>query len=159
MAAVLKLEIPLLLSNAKRVMTFCNLKSVNPALVSEAISATTLCVALSYQLDYSVKLYNDTLTNILDKVAPQKTRLVSFTLSSPWYSKKLRSLKAEGRKLERLWRKTGLLINLQAFQIHQQTYGAALKSAKTLFYSNLIDSDYGNPRALFTTINQLLEPV
>lgn len=59
----------------------------------------------SASTDDLVSQYNDGLYNLLNIHAPLKTRTVSFTYSAPWYTSALRQLKAQGRRLERVYKK------------------------------------------------------
>ncbi len=47
-------------------------------------------------LDELTSYYNDQLQNVLDVVAPVRTRIVSFAHTAPWYTSELRLLKAKG---------------------------------------------------------------
>uniref|UniRef100_A0A8C4TIN9 Reverse transcriptase domain-containing protein n=1 Tax=Erpetoichthys calabaricus TaxID=27687 RepID=A0A8C4TIN9_ERPCA len=67
-------------------------------------------------------------------------------------------MKAAGRRLERMSRKTGLTVHIQAFSDHQTAYREALTSAKNTHYGRIIESSHDNPRVLFSVVNKLLEP-
>ncbi|KAI4881218.1 hypothetical protein NFI96_033452, partial [Prochilodus magdalenae] len=58
--------------------------------------------------DEAVSLYNESISAVLDTLAPLKTRTVPSTHSSPWFTSELRTLKTSGRRLECLYKKTGL---------------------------------------------------
>ncbi len=61
-------------------------------------------------------------------------------------------------QLERLYKKSGLTVHLQAHIEYLQQYKDALNAAWSAYYSNLIHSGSSNPKALFSTINKLLKP-
>ena len=105
-----------------------------------------------------VSHYNNCLASSLDALAPLKSRIVSFVHTAPWYTAALHQLKTTGRGLERLCKKTGLLIHIQLYKEHLCLYKNALTTAKSSYYSNLISSGKGNTRNLFSTVRHLLQP-
>ncbi|RXM98245.1 hypothetical protein EOD39_13378 [Acipenser ruthenus] len=104
-----------------------------------------------------VQLYNNTLITILNDAAPEKTQSVSYTRCSPWYTDQLRSMKAACRQLECKWRDSGLTVHFQVWK-HLYEYRDAIGSARSTYFCRLIENGHGNPRLLFSTIGQLLEP-
>lgn len=101
---------------------------------------------------------NNCLSSSLITLAPLKSRSVSFTHTAPWFTPELRQLKATGRQLERLYKKTGLTVHSQMYSDHLQHYKKALTTAKSAYYSNLINTGTGNSRVLFSTVSHLLQP-
>lgn len=67
-----------------------------------------------------VNHYNNCLSSSLDALAPLKTRSVSFTHTAPWFTADLRQLKTTGRRLERLYKKAGLIVHSQMYSNHLQ---------------------------------------
>lgn len=104
----------------------------------------------------SIDCYNSALSSILNAVAPVKERVVSFSKSSPWYTNDLRALKVEGRKIERLYNKSGLTVHKLMFEQHQLQYHLVLKTSREAYYSHVINKGAANPRTLFKTIDSLL---
>src|SRR4029434_5955643 len=98
-----------------------------------------------------VNYYNDALSSCFDIIAPIKSKVTSLTRSAPWYTDQLRHLKRHGRQLERLAKKTGLTVHLDAFKLHQQQYIDALNTARSSHYSSITQSGSNNPRTLFST--------
>ncbi len=109
--------------------------------------------------DELTSYYNDQLQNVLDVVAPVRTRIVSFAHTSPWYTSELRLLKAKGRQLERLYMRSGLTVHKEMYDHHIRDYKDALSTAKTNYYANLINSGGGNTKILFSTMNNILRPL
>ena len=107
--------------------------------------------------DYAIIL-NSILSDSLDKLAPLKTTIVSFTTSSPWYTPELRTMKKTGCQLERIYNKTRLTVHSEAYNQHISSYRDALLAAKSAHFSALINSSNHNPRTLFSTVKKLLQP-
>lgn len=128
-------------SSKDRIITFRNIKNIDPQLLSSSIA--------ELPVTDSVDCYNSALSSILDVEAPLKERVVSFTRSSTWYTNELRALKAEGRKIERLYKKSGLTVHKLMFEEQQMKCHLALKSTREAYYSHLINEGAENPRLMF----------
>ena len=57
-----------------------------------------------------------------------------------------------------MWRKTGLHIHLEIYKESLQSYNLELKSSRQLFFSNIINKNVNNARALFSTVDRLTNP-
>ena len=145
----------------KRTITFRNLKSINPSSLSTCLSESIAKLTITHNNspDYLVNCYNSSLSSCLDQLAPVQSKLVSFSHSAPWYTDELRHLKSKRRQLERLSHKTGLTVHQEIYKQHLQLYNDTLNSARSSYYSGIIQSGSSNPRTLFNTINTLLKPL
>lgn len=98
------------------------------------------------------------LHNLLNNLAPLKTRSVTFTCSSPWFTPSLSVLKAKGRQFEHLYRKNGLTAHKEMFYNHISRYKDCIMQAKSIYYSGLINSNEGDKRALFSLLRNITQP-
>ena len=62
-----------------------------------------------------VTCYNSSISEILNTLAPLKTRCVPATRTSPWFTPELRIMKVKVRRLERLYKKTALSVHFTLF--------------------------------------------
>uniref|UniRef100_UPI003AAD8E98 uncharacterized protein n=1 Tax=Centroberyx gerrardi TaxID=166262 RepID=UPI003AAD8E98 len=131
LAITLDIDIPTPLVKQKRSITFWNLKSINPSSLSSTLADIISDSALTPNVSPIdlVNTYNDALSS------------------------------SKGRQLERLAKRTGLTVHLDAYTLHQQQYKDALNSARSSHYSSIIQSGCNNPKLLFSTINKLLKPM
>ena len=161
LAITLDMDIPTPHVKQKRTITFRNTKSINLPSLSSVLAATVSASVSIPTVSPTalVNYYNDALSSCFDIIAPIKSKVTSLTRSAPWYTDQLRHLKRHGRQLERLAKKTGLTVHLDAFKLHQQQYIDALNTARSSHYSSIIQSGSNNPRTLFSTINKLLKPI
>lgn len=156
--SLLSFSVTLQLSTFKppRNISFRNIKDIQMDSLSSCIA--TLTPDSSSTPDDLVTLYNNGLTNILNSLAPVKSRSVSFTRSAPWFTPDLRSMKAKKRQLERLLRKTGLTIHKDMYLAHLSHYKDSISNAKSQYYSGLICSHAGNTKTLFSVFNRIIQP-
>uniref|UniRef100_A0A9J8ALG5 Endonuclease/exonuclease/phosphatase domain-containing protein n=1 Tax=Cyprinus carpio carpio TaxID=630221 RepID=A0A9J8ALG5_CYPCA len=140
-------DVTLSKSKQQRLMSFRNIKKISPSVLTDAIADFPPSDQLTSP-DNLVSFYNFELQQLLDTLAPLKTRTVSFTHSAPWFTPELCQLKTRGRRLERLYKRTGLMIHRELYSEHVHLYKDALYAAKNVFYSRLIESGDGNTKAL-----------
>ncbi|KAM4521909.1 uncharacterized protein PAE49_001834 [Odontesthes bonariensis] len=141
----------------QRTVFFRNIKHIDTTDLSTLISSYPSPHPASSPADL-VTHYNNCLSFSLTTLAPLKKRSVSFTHTAPWFTPELRQLKATGRRLERLYERTGLTVHSQMYSDHLHHYKDALTTAKSSYYSNLINTGTGNNRVLFSTVSRLLQP-
>ena len=128
-------------------------------------SASNFASIFSDLYDFQPSNVNDLVNNFnnlcsfaLDAIAPFTTRTVAATKSSPWINDAILSCKRECRRAERRWKKTKLNVHLQYMKDLLHLLNQKTKDARSAYFSNLITANKHNPRALFSTINQLVQP-
>ena len=90
-------------------ITFRNIKDIDLSALSNGIDDFPSRDNLS-TTDELLSHYNLGLHQLLNTLAPLKTRSVSFGHSAPWFTPALRQLKTNGHRLECLFVKTGLTV-------------------------------------------------
>ena len=139
--------------NPCRPITFRNIKNIDVPTLADELAIFSSKSDFS-TVDELVTYYNDGLNMILDEFAPVKTRTVSFVHSAPWFTPELRELKTKGRRLERLYVRSGLTVHKELYAEHIQHYKNALSKAKSDYYSNIIGVSNGNSRSLFLVVEK-----
>ncbi len=112
-------------------ITFRNIKTVSIQAFSSLISNYWTTDSSISTPDDMVVSYNTALSLSLDSLAPLKIRTVSFTRPAPWFTTELHYMKATGRRLERLYKRTGLTVHQLAFKEHVTSYKEALSQARS----------------------------
>ncbi|XP_040912341.1 uncharacterized protein LOC121193970 isoform X1 [Toxotes jaculatrix] len=159
LAITMDINIPIPGSKHTYTITFRNLKSLFPISFSSSIS--DIITASSFPANPTppeLVVYNRTLSTCLNQLAPLKTKTVSFSHSTQWYTPELHILKKKQRQLDSLCKKIGLTVHSQAHKDHATMYKAALNNACSKFYSDIVHSNSSNPRTLFSTINKPTKP-
>jgi Endonuclease-reverse transcriptase len=99
---------------------------------------------------------NITLSSLLNKPAPLKTKAVHSRPSQPWFTSQLHALKIYCRKLQRIWTRTHFVFDLKRLRFATNRYHAAIIEAKRTYYAPTVSSTLSNPRKLWQTVNRLL---
>ena len=108
--------------------------------------------------DFIVENFNSKLRSALDIVAPIKIKKLSTKSKPPWKNDHTNNLKRNCRKAERKWRKNKIQINYNIFKYHLKAYNTAIKQERRKHFSTLIHNNQNNPKVLFKTIDQLINP-
>ena len=90
-----------------------------------------------------------TLTDLLDKFAPLKTRTMINRPKVTWFNDDIKQLKRQRRRLEKRAVKPDLLGDWNNYHRVRNQYSAFLKSARVNYYSNLIDQWAGDFASYF----------
>ena len=136
--------------------SFRHMKNIDIDGFCDDISSSVLISDPPSSLSELVSCYNKTLTAILDKHAPVKSKLVTSSKSNPWFTTELRVLKCDRRRCERQWRSCPSSKTLASVRKSTNLYNKALLAAKKLYYSELVQSNSNQPRQLWNTVNNIL---
>uniref|UniRef100_A0AAQ6IB00 Reverse transcriptase domain-containing protein n=1 Tax=Anabas testudineus TaxID=64144 RepID=A0AAQ6IB00_ANATE len=117
-------------------------------------------ISCTSHVDDVVRLFNNNCASALEAAAPLKTANVSRkdTNKQPWIDVSIRSCKAECRKAERRWKKTGLQVHYEAMKEALLHYNTMVKNARSKYFSDLITAHCHNPKFLFQTVDKLVNP-
>ncbi len=107
------------------------------------------------KLDDVTETMDSLFSSTLDTVAPLRLRKIKENSQTPWYNEHTRTLKRAARKMERSWRKTKLKVFRIAWRENTLSYRKALKTARSDYFSSLLEENKHNPRYLFNTVTKL----
>ena len=74
----------------------------------------------------------------------------------PWYNDEIKAAKRLRRKVERTWRSTRPLSDLNIFKFYRNRVTYLMNQARRAFYTNFIDENTTEHKMLFRDTNQLL---
>ncbi|KAJ8018259.1 hypothetical protein HOLleu_43846 [Holothuria leucospilota] len=111
---------------------------------------------LNRTVDELVAAYNSNLSKLLELHAPKYTKIITLRPHAPWYTDELRDAKHKRRKAERIWRRTGLTVDLQIFKDTGRNVNKLLIQEKLLFYSNKITECGGDQEKFFKLTKHLM---
>ncbi len=84
-------------------------------------------------------------------VAPLRIRKIKKNSPTPWYNEHTHALKRAARKMERSWSKTKLEVFRIAWRESTLSYRKAFKTARSDYFSSLLEENKHNLRYLFNT--------
>ena len=122
------------------------IKSINLNNFIRDIRISRLITHPPTNLSDLVECYNLTLSNILNKHAPLKSKLLRPKPSNPWFTPALQKLKSTHRHLEKIWSRTCSTFDLKLLKSATNHYHTSIIKAKKLYNSTLLSSNLTNPK-------------
>ncbi len=139
-------------------ISYRKISAINTNTFAASIASSAVSDVFNFTCPSEIfDLYHSAIADVLDEHAPIRTRSVPLSHSSPWFNAELRAMKARGRQLERLFRKTGLTVHFQAFSDHIEHYKTALNTAHSSYISKMINNANNRPKTLFNIVNKLVK--
>ena len=135
-------------------MSYRKLKSIDIHAFKSDITSSVLCSNTHWNdLGNLSKLYVSTLSEILDRHAPLKTKTLVTRVKIPWFNADVLQLKRFRHKAEQKALKSGLSSDWLAYRKICNRYSALRKSTRTSYYTDLIDQCAGDSRKLFKLLH------
>ena len=107
-------------------------------------------------LDQWVDYYNNTLKEILDRHAPEKTKTLRVSHQQLWFMDKIKHEIMLRRAKERKWLNNPTEYNLNSFYIQCRHVANIMKSAQKEYYIEKITENRTDYKAIFNIANALL---
>ena len=137
-------------------VTFRRLKNIEHEALITAIQQSPLATMnTQLPLPEQVDLYNSVLGAILDKMAPEITRVITRRDNVDWYNDDIRNAKQARRRAERKWRKSHLQVDRDLYVECRQKVDDALLEAKKSHYRKLI-VECEDQKQVYKIVNKLL---
>ena len=116
-------------------IVYRKLRRIDQASFSSDLRA---CLAITPAKDLSafIDQYNTTLQDILNKHAPEKTKVITVRASAQWYSDKIDAGKKLRGKFECRWRKTKSLDDYNAYLLQCRRVQLLISSNKSDYYTS-----------------------
>ena len=98
--------------------------------------------------------YNRTLREVLDKHAPEQTKVITCVTRTKVFFLTSKIEKKKRRHLERRWRRSKSAIDREFFVQQKENVKQMLEDSDKEFCSNLVMENSGSPKRLFNTLNK-----
>lgn len=139
-----------------KTVQFRKIKQINIDAFKSDLSSSDLLTRYWLTLDELTQCYYDTLSVLLEKHAPLKTKTIIARSAVPWFNDSLKDLKRKRRSLERKMSRNPMDDRSKtAYRCIRNKYSAHLKQSRRSYYTDLISSCSGDSRKLFNIINNL----
>ena len=147
-----------------RIIKFRKTKSLDAESLSNDVVLTGLCdrgnsdPITPLDLDVLVEDYTTTLSQVLDRHAPLRTKKVLARPKIPWYTSEIAEAKRRRRKAELRWRRTRSQEDWLAFKKLKNHFAHIKTRAKRAFCSDFVNDNSEDQRKLFRATRSLLLP-
>jgi Reverse transcriptase (RNA-dependent DNA polymerase) len=132
-------------------------KSINIDKFCRDILQSRLITHQPTNLSDLVEAYYNTLSSIINKHAPLKTKTIRAKPINKWFTPALSALKSARRHLEKIWLNSQSPDHLKLLRTATNKYHSAIIAAKKSYNASLISASISNPRKLWNSINTLLD--
>lgn len=143
------------LPHTTKTIRYRKLKNIDTEKLKKAVAESSVCVTPSKSLDDLVQQYQNDLSHILDSLAPLKTKSFVERPLIPWITNEILECKKQKRKLEKLWRKSGLTIHYEMYKSEKKNLQNLLTTAKTNHFTTKINECSGDQAKIFKIIAHL----
>ena len=143
-------------ASQKMRITYRQYKKISLEKFKADIAVSELILEPKVSLSGLCDQYFKTLSILLDKHAPLKTKLLSDKPPTPWMTQEILNLKSMRRRLERRWRRTRSRYDRSKYTAMCQLCNRKMSKAKQNFLTSMIDNNLNNPRKLWQSVNKLL---
>ncbi len=140
----------------QKAIQYCPLFKISPSVFIDDLFHTDLVsIRSDNQLDLTWQ-YDLTLTSLLDKHTPKKTKTISECTHANWHTSELGKQKSALRKLERKSNQSKLAIDADIYKTASDEYNKLLYETKVAHYNGLIAEAANNQGTLFPLVDKLL---
>ena len=126
---------------------------------SSPLSAMLLGSALLPDTADLFDLYYDTLSTLLDRHAPFRTKRLSTRRAEPWFDQECRQFRRSTRQSEQAYRLDRSVSSLAEWRSHFQEQRRVFRRNSEIYWSTAIADCHGDPKKLWSAVNRLLQPV
>ena len=143
-----------------KTITYRKIKSVNQDEFNRNVSESfdnDFIISNNFDFKQSIDYYNTTMKNLLDKHAPEVTKIIKVVPSAPWFDGEYKDLRKLRRKAERKYRRTGLIADKNIFVSLRSETTLLASQKKREYITGEIDKNKGNYKHLYSTVNKLLD--
>jgi len=130
-----------------------NLKAVDIIKIKNEIASSFLDLPVESNVNVMYKLYETTMTQILNELAPIRKKVNVNKPRAAWFNNDLMEMRKGVRKCERRWKKSGLVVDKEIFLHKRIEYCRRADEIKATFHRSRIQS--ADTKTLFTIIDEL----
>ena len=132
------------------------LKDIDMEKLNEDIQNSILVKDPPQELEDLIECYNSTLTDILEKHAPLKEKVIRLQPRAPWYNNDIQKAKRERRKWERKYIKSRDNADAQILKEKHRAVQDMCDKAKKEYYNTKVNDAKNDQKELFKICNGLL---
>jgi len=140
----------------KKTVLCRNLTGVDTEQFREDLVRSKLLSDPPSDVEELAELYDETLSQLLDKHAPLVRKRVVDRKNCEWFNEEVKKAKEERRLAENRWRKSKLEVHRQIYKTSRNNYSQTVKRVKTEYIKEQLASSSGNSRKTQDIVDRLL---
>ncbi|XP_022791543.1 uncharacterized protein LOC111330846 [Stylophora pistillata] len=137
-------------------ISYRKLKAIKIEDFKQDLSTSELCNYSPDSLNDLVECYNDTLSQVLERHAPLRSKVIRSRPLVPWFNEDIKNARREKRKAERKWRRSGKHDDMLSYKKIKNTTNRLMNEARSQYYHDFINDNSSNQKKLFAAANTLL---
>lgn len=138
-----------------KVVMVRNLKDIDMVTFRNELNASKLFTDPPSDVEEFAELYNETLSSLVDKHAPEKPMRIKDRPHAAWQNIEIIEARKEKRQTERKWRKSGLIVDREMFKKARNKFNNLVKSIKAKATETALMNASSDPRKLYSIIDKL----
>ena len=143
------------ISNSSKQIKFRNLKNIDNIAFKEELKHNLEQRKISTNVSEHVNEYNSVLSDLLDKYAPVKQKIIRTVSTAPWFDSEYKKLRKQRRKAEKKYRKSKSQVDKNLYiQLKKRSTQLCKEKKKTFIANRLRD---GSSKSLFSVVNRLTD--
>lgn len=153
---IAEFEISIVSQSDRQKIKYRNIKSIDIEAFKQDVQRSKLILDPSQNASDLATQYNDTLSSLLDKHAPEITRQTAPKPKNHWMNPDIVAAKFYRRRLERVWRRNPTQLNRSRFTRQAHLCNRLMSKAKSSYYTEIISSNSGDQRSVWKSLNNIL---
>lgn len=138
-------------------ITFRSYRNIDQESIAQSIRHNLSSISASLQTANSlVASYNNFFLSVRDRFCPLRTKTIKIRDNAPWFDHTVVSLRKQRRRAEGKWRRLRTVPSRLEYVSARRAVVDQISRCKVDYYKNQLTVCEGNPRRIFSVLNDLL---
>ena len=143
-------------TKSEKTISFRSFKNIDTPQFRSEVQEKLIDLPQTNNIQSRVKSYNATLTELVEKHAPVKTKVIKVVNEAPWFDVEYSNLRKLRRNAEKKYHKTHLEEDRMSYiNLRKQTINLSFEKKKMYISNKLKNSN--SSKALYTIVNELID--
>ena len=144
-----------LASCSSKEIRYRSIKKVDMDQFNKMVATKLDALPVTKDLKAKVRSYNTALRQLVDEVAPVKSKVIKLVPNAPWFDEEYANIRKLRRKAEKRYRRTGLERHRVEYMVLKKDAIRSAFEKKKSFISRRLEEDSG--KSLFKIVNELTD--
>ena len=143
-------------TKSEKTISFRSFKNIDTPQFRSEVQEKLIDLPQTNNIQSRVESYNATLTELVEKHAPVKTKVIKVVNEAPWFDVEYSNLRKLRRNAEKKYHKTHLEEDRMSYiNLRKQTINLSFEKKKMYISNKLKNSN--SSKALYTIVNELID--